>query len=211
MTMRTLLMATGIAPALLLTACGGTVNRGVESVHQPVVSRTDVALDVATSGSRLAPGEQQRLAGWMESLRLGYGDHIAIDDPNPYGTGVRDDVAREVSRFGLLVSEDKPLTDAPVAPGMVRVVVSRMTATVPGCPDFSRANQPEFEGNTTSNYGCAVNSNLAAMIANPADLVRGQVGSGVNDPLTSGKAVGTYRAATPTGAGGIKSESAGGK
>lgn len=209
MTMRILLIA-GLAPLLALGACG-TPNRGLESVHQPVVSRTDVALDVATGGNGLAPGEQQRLAGWMASLRLGYGDHVAIDDPSPYGTGVRDDVSREVSRYGLLVSDEKPLTDAPVAQGMVRVVVSRMTAGVPGCPDFSRANAPEFEGNTTSNYGCAVNSNLAAMVANPADLVRGQIGSGVNDPLTSDKAVNTYRRQTPTGAGGIKTESAGGK
>lgn len=211
MTMRTVLMATGLAPALLLAACGGTPNRGLESVHQPVVSRTDVALDVATGGNGLAPGERQRLAGWMASLRLGYGDRVAIDDPNSDGTGIRDDVAHEVSRYGLLVSDEKPLTDTPVAPGMVRVVISRMQASVPGCPDFSRANKPEFEGNTTSNYGCSVNSNLAAMIANPADLVRGQPGTGVNDPLTSGKAVGAYRSATPTGAGGLKSESAGGK
>ena len=29
------------APALLLGGCGGTMNRGLESVHQPIVSRTD--------------------------------------------------------------------------------------------------------------------------------------------------------------------------
>ena len=56
-----------------------------------------------------------------------------------------------------------------------------------------------------------MNSNLAAMIANPADLVRGQIGTGVNDPNTSGKAVNTFRIAPNTGAGGLRSESAGGK
>lgn len=211
MTMRILLLSGALAPALLLGACGGTVNRGVESVHQPVVSRTELAFDVATSNGGLAPGERLRLAGWMASLRLGYGDHVAIDDPAPSGTGVRDDVGREVALYGLLLSDEKPLTDAPVAPGMVRIVVSRVKATVPGCPDFSRTNKPEFESNTSSNYGCSVNSNLAAMIANPTDLVRGQIGTGVNDPLTSGKAVGTYRSQTPTGASGLKADSVGGK
>ncbi|WP_404370855.1 CpaD family pilus assembly protein [Sphingomonas sp. MMS24-J45] len=212
---RTLLIATGLAPALLIGACttvgpgSGTENRGLESVHQPVVSRNDYALDVATSGNGLAPGEEQRLAGWMGSLRLGYGDQVAIDDPNPNGSGVRDDVAREVARYGLLVSDEAPLTNAPVVPGTVRVVVSRMKASVPSCPDFSRVRGPDFEGHTGSNQGCAINTNLAAMVANPTDLVRGQTGNGITDTATSGKAIDMYRKATPTGAGGatVKAES----
>ena len=182
-------------------------------MHQPVVSRTDYSLEVATSGGGLAAGEDQRLAGWMASMRLGYGDRVAIDDPNPYGAGVRDDVARQVARYGLLVSDEAPLTDAPVAAGMVRIVISRTKATVPGCPDFSRVREPEFESNTGSNHGCAINSNLAAMIANPADLVRGQVAGAVTDQATSGRAIDSYRKATPTGSGGtvVKTESAGGK
>jgi pilus assembly protein CpaD len=201
---RTILLATALAPALVLGACSGTKNRGLESVHQPVVSRTDYVFDVNTSGNALAPGEGQRLAGWMASLRLGYGDRVAIDDPNPYGAGVRDDVSAQIARYGLLLSDDTPVTGATIAPGTVRIVVSRMKATVPGCPDFSRTRQPEFESNTSSNQGCAINSNLAAMIANPADLVRGQPGADTNDTVASSRAIDAYRKATPTGAGGLK-------
>ena len=68
-------------PALLLGGCMGTENRGLESVHQPVVSRSDYALDLGVSGGALASGEQQRLAGWVTTMRLGYGDRVAIDDP----------------------------------------------------------------------------------------------------------------------------------
>lgn len=210
------LLATAFAPMLLLGACGGTVNRGLESVHQPVVSRTDYALDVATSGDGLASGEEARLAGWMASLRLGYGDQVAVDDPNRYGVGVREAVAREVSRYGLLVDDRTPFTASPVAPGTARIVVSRMKASVPGCPDFSRVRGPEFESNTSSNQGCAINANLAAMVASPGDLVRGQVAGGMVDPATSGKAIDLYRKAVPGGAGGttLKTETtsaAGGK
>lgn len=207
--MSTRALAAALLPALMLGACSGTKNRGLESVHQPVVARTDYVFDVNTDARGLAPGEGQRLAGWMASLRLGYGDRVAIDDPNPYNGGVRDDVTAQVSRYGLLVSDEAPLTDAPVAPGMVRVVVSRNRATVPGCPDFTRTRQPEFESNTSSNQGCAINSNLAAMVASPTDLVLGQAGAGVEDPATSAKAIDTYRKATPTGSGGLKSESTG--
>jgi len=193
--------------ALTAAACTGTQNRGLESVHQPVVSRNDYVFDVATTRSGLAPGEAQRLAGWMAALRLGYGDHVAIDDPNGYAPAAHDQVATQVARYGLLLSDDAPMTDAPPAPGMLRVVVSRMKATVPGCPDFSRVSQPNYENQTGSNQGCAINSNLAAMVANPMDLVRGQSGSGMTDTFAASKAIDTFRKAAPTGAGGLKGAS----
>jgi len=208
---RTILLASALAPALLLGACGGTLNRGLESVHQPVVTKTDYAFDVNTNGGRLAPGEDRRLAGWMQSLRLGYGDHVAIDDPHPYGSGVRDAVAAQVAQYGLLLSDDAPVTSAPVPPGTARIVISRMKAAVPGCPDFTRQDKPEFNSNSSSNLGCAVNSNLAAMVANPGDLVRGQPGAESNDNISSGKAIESYRKAPTTGSSGLKSESTGAK
>lgn len=200
-----------LVPALLLAGCGGTVNRGLESVHQPIVSRTDYAFDVATANGRLAPGEGQRLAGWMSSLSLGYGDRVAVDDPSPYSAGVRDDVAQELARFGLLLADQAPVAPGPIAPGTARVVVSRMRAGVPGCPDHSREYVPDYDQDTSSNFGCAINTNLAAMVARPDDLVRGQPGTEMTDPAVATKAIDTYRKATPTGANGLKTESAGGK
>ena len=55
-----------------------------------------------------------------------------------------------------------------------------------------------------SNFGCGVNSNMAAMIANPQDLVSGREGSGVGDSFTASKAVEQYRKASPTGQQGLK-------
>jgi len=211
MTTRFFLLAS-LAPALLIGGCMGTQNRGLESVHQPVVSRTDYALDLATGGNGLDGGEAQRLRGWLASMRLGYGDRVAIDDPAGSGAGVRDDIAAVVASYGLLLAEDTPVSAAPVAPGTVRVVVSRMHASVPGCPDWSRDESFEFDQNTSSNHGCAVNSTLAAMVANPADLVRGQANSD-NDPAISFRAIEAFRKAAPTGGGGtaVKAESTGGR
>ncbi|MDN4630731.1 CpaD family pilus assembly lipoprotein [Sphingomonas sp. PsM26] len=212
MDMRARSIAIGLLPALLLAGgCAGTQNRGLESVHQPVVSRTSYAFDVATTPDGLAPGEQQRLAGWMASLRVGYGDAVSVETSDSYGSAVRDTVAAETERYGLILSNDTPLTDSPVLPGTARIVVTRMSAKVPGCPDFSRVRSPEFESNTSSNQGCAINSNIAAMVANPGDLVRGQTGRAITDQATSNRAIDTYRKAVPTGAGGttIKSETTG--
>ncbi len=200
-----------LASALLLAGCMGTENRGLESVHQPVVSRSDYALDLGVSGGALVPGEERRLAGWMTTMRLAYGDRVAIDDPAGEGLRAHDAVAAVVAGYGLLLSDDAPVTPAAVTPGTIRVVVSRMRAAVPRCPDWSRDSTNEFESNTSSNYGCAVNRNLAAMVANPADLVRGAPGTETTDAAVSYKAIDTYRKKTPTGASGLAAASTGGK
>jgi pilus assembly protein CpaD len=196
-----------LALGLTLSACGGTKNAGLEPVHQPVVNRLDYALDLNTDGGGgLTGGEQQRLAAWFDTLRVGYGDRIAIDDPSPYGSAAsRDSIATVAARYGLLLDDGAPVTTGEVAGGMVRVVVSRMSASVPRCPDWSRASQPEFEASSMSNLGCATASNLAAMVANPEDLIHGQTGS--TDQRVSSKAIKTYRDKTPTGAAELTRES----
>jgi pilus assembly protein CpaD len=55
-----------------------------------------------------------------------------------------------------------------------------------------------------STLRCGVTSNLAAMVANPQDLVYGREGTGVGDTLTASKAIGSYSKADPTGAKGLQ-------
>lgn len=210
MTKRITLIA-GAGLALALPGCMGTDNRGMESVHQPVVDRAEYALDLRTEGDSLAPGEPGRLAGWFDAVRLGYGDRVQVDDPDGRSYGARAEVGGVAAGYGLLLADGAPLGTAPVAPGTVRVVVSRMRAAVPGCPDWSRNSSLDFSSHTSSNFGCANNTNLASMVASPADLVRGRNSDGGSDPAVSFKAIDTYRKAPATGAGGIKAETTGGK
>lgn len=206
---RTLLSLT--LPAVLLAGCGDY--RGLESARQPVVSRTDYALDLATAGYGLALGEDARLAGWLSSMRVGYGDTVAIDDPTG-SAGVRDQVAAQAASRGLLLADTAPVTAGAVAPGTARIVISRATARVPNCPNFNGEDAGvNFSARTTANYGCGVNSTLSAMVANPVDLVRGQPGSDNLGTATAIKAIDAYRKAVPSGAGGqnLKAESTGGK
>ncbi|WP_375404164.1 CpaD family pilus assembly lipoprotein [uncultured Sphingomonas sp.] len=204
------LLLVSAAAALALGGCRGTENRGLETVHQPVVERADYLLDLQTTGDALADGESARLAGWFDAMRLSYGDQVSVDDGGG-GYGARAEVGGIVAGYGLLVADATPVNAAPVAPGTVRVVVGRRRASVPGCPDWSRDASLEIGSNTSSNYGCSVNGSLAAMIANPADLVRGRTGPAATDPLLSTKAIESYRKAPATGASGIKPEKAGAK
>lgn len=202
---RTFHIASGLAIALALPACGtGTYNAGMEPTHQPVVARTDYAIDLRTGGNGLDYGEEKRLAGWFQSLEIGYGDRVSVDAPD-YDSAARDAVAAQANRYGILLADGAPVTAGSIPAGHVRVVVSRVTASVPGCPDWSRPSQPEYGNANMSNYGCATNSNLAAMIANPEDLIRGQ-SSSTSDPSTAAKAIRTFRTKPPTGAGALKSE-----
>jgi len=210
--MRTIIIAALAAPALMLGGCG-TLNRGVDSIKQPVVTRTDYVFDAQVTAGGLAPGETERVAGWLSAMKLRYGDSVSVDDPNPYGSRAKAQVAAILAARGMRLADGAPITTAPMASGTVRVIVSRASASVPGCPDFTRSGSSEFEGSSTSNFGCASNANLAAMVADPMDLVRGQEGNGTFDTQASGRAIDTYRKATPTGGGGttVKSESTGGK
>lgn len=190
-----------------LAACG-PANRSIESINQPVVQRTDYVFDAATDGSNLSPGEVERVAGWLGSLGLAYGDRIYVDDPT--GSGARGQVASIAGRYGMLLSDPAPVTAGAINPGTVRVIVSRMKASVPGCPNYSRAGGTEFASSTSSNFGCATNANLAAMVARPEDLVRGQAGAETVDPQTSFKAIDALRKAPASGAGGLKQATGGG-
>lgn len=195
-----------LVAASAISACSHTPNdlpaRGLASVNVPVVQRSDYAVDLAAPGGSLLPGEAQRLNGWFQGLGLGYGDAIYVD--GAYAEAARSEVAQVAGRYGLLVNGGAPVTPGTLADGTVRVVVSRNRATVPNCPNWSAPAQPNYNNLSMSNFGCAVNTNLAAMIADPQDLVRGREGTGVLDAQTSNKALSTYRSAAPTGGGALQ-------
>lgn len=190
------------APLLLATALAGCATtqagnrdqaaRGLSSVNVPVLTRSDFVFDAAAPGGMLAAGEAQRLDAWFRGLGLGYGDDIYVDGGG-YADGARAEVAQVAGQYGLMVQSGAPVTAGQVGPGSVRVVVSRTTAGVPGCPNWSGAAQPNYSNNSMSNFGCAVNGNLAAMVADPTDLVQGTPGHAASDGIAAAKAVQMYR------------------
>jgi pilus assembly protein CpaD len=194
-----LLLAAGAALSSAAAAQPPESNRTLYSVNQPVVQRTDFALDLPAGGTRLSGADRARLDAWFRSLGVGYGDRVFVEENGAY-PGLREDVARVAAEYGLLLSGGAPITSGAVQPGSVRVIVSRSTASVPGCPNWSS----RWGASATSpNYGCSINSNIAAMVADPSDLVLGQSGSGT-DGATGAKAIKVYRETPPTGSQGLK-------
>lgn len=194
-----------------LGACMDSSNRSVESVHQPVVSYASYVFDVQ-SGPALADYDARRLSDWFASIGLNYGDQVAIvTDSGYYSPGLREDVANMVARHGLLLGEDGSAAAGVAPEGTIRLVVRRATASVPGCPDWSSKAETNMDLGGGSNFGCGVNSNWAAMVANPEDLVRGQSTDSDLRTATSNRAISTYREKQPTGSGDLKQITAGGQ
>lgn len=185
--------ALALSATLALSACGGMpVNRSLESVHQPVVEKTNYVLDVTTGPGGLSLPEQRRLAGWFDAMNLRYGDRIYIDDPLA-STATRAAVEGVAGKYGMLLSDGAPVTQGYLNAGTARVVVVRATASVPGCPDWRDKSDANFANGTSHGFGCANNGNLAAMVADPQHLVKGATGSGETVVMTSTKAIDAYR------------------
>lgn len=205
-----LMGALALGLGLAVAGCGGMPeNRSLYSTKQPIVERSNFTFDVNTTPAGLPISEQQRLLGWFEMMDLDYGDRVTVENPgaNP---AVADAVEELAGRFGLMVSETAPTTPGYLEPGQARIVVSRTTASVPGCPDWSATSDMNYNNATSPNFGCAVNSNMAAMIADPEDLLKGQSGTGETVIATGTRAIQTYRELDPTGAGGLRSANEGG-
>ncbi len=201
-----------LAVALVVSGCAGfgggdrdhaRLNRSLDSVHQPVVRIDSLVFDADASDGQLSPVETQRISDWFDAMELRYGDRVSIDEtvalaPRP----ARDAVAALVAQRGMLLQDHAPMTSGTIAPGRMRIVLTRATARVDGCPNWGTRNV-RSANTTTSNYGCATNANLAAMVADPTDLVHGQSRTS-NDPLTASKAITSFRDRPPTGAGGLQ-------
>ncbi len=209
---RKLAGALALSLGVTLAGCNSpssVANHTLYSVKQPVVARTSYTLDVATGYDGLTIPEQQRLSGWFDAMDLRYGDRLSIEDPLA-SSATRDAIASVAARHGLLLSDGAPVTEGFLQPGTARVVITRSTASVPGCPDWSKRGDMNYANATSPGYGCAVNGNLAAMVANPEDLLSGQAGTGETVIMSSTKAIETYRQKANTGAGELKAPSTAG-
>ncbi|MET1755624.1 CpaD family pilus assembly protein [Novosphingobium sp. RD2P27] len=200
-------LALSLALGVTLAGCAGVpTNRSMESVHQPVLEKVNYTLDLTTGSEGLSLAEQQRLAGWFEALNLRYGDRISVVDPMQ-NSATRGAIAATASRHGMTIDDEVPTLAGYVEAGTIRVVITRSKAIVHGCPDWSAHSDANPQNALSRNYGCATNSNMAAMIANPEHLLRGDGSPSATVVMSSNKAISSYRKQQPSGAGSLKQSS----
>jgi pilus biogenesis lipoprotein CpaD len=74
----------------------------------------------------------------------------------------------------------------------VEVVLERYIVTPPACPDWSRRSGVDYANQPHTNFGCANETNLGLMIANPRDLVNGRK-AGPADGIQQAEGIVRYR------------------
>lgn len=160
--------------AIGLSACDP--NRSVSSVKTPVVSSQALTRDIAfLADGSIAPQDAASLQDFLTSMSLGTGDRLTLDDPHAEGAAARRAaVSGIVAASGGQLSNSPPPAGTAMPQGTARLWIVRAQVTLPACPDWSSSPYGNSGGSTHSNYGCASNSNLAVMVANPNDLVEGQ-------------------------------------
>ena len=117
----------------------------------------------------------QNEAGQIERFAADYLDHgsgaIAVSAPTRY----REAPGLFADRLVQLgVPEDRILVgnhDEPGSEDTVKLTYIRYVAQTPSCGDWSRNLAVTFDNTASPNFGCATQKNIAAMVADPRDLV----------------------------------------
>lgn len=189
-----------LAVLLALGACAPTLSwQPMEAPKQPQVEAVDFRHSVhfETDRAVITAPEEARLRAFLDSLgqpgratvRIeGHADERATDLYNMDLSARR---AERVAAFLEAYGYPRPTLHTvaygemvPVAPGSTdeawrqnrraEIIVRRHVATVPGCPDWSKPSGFDPYNMGMSNFGCATASNLARMVADPADLAHGR-------------------------------------
>jgi pilus biogenesis lipoprotein CpaD len=150
-----------------------------------------------TDQARISGLEQDRLLAFLASvqpsagdtLRLeGHADERATDLYNielasrraeSVGAFLRqqgfDDLTVTSSAFGEAVPAVAGSGPESWQPNRrVELVLERYLVTLPPCPDWSRQSGTDFANLPHSNFGCATQTNLGLMVAEPRDLLHGR-------------------------------------
>jgi pilus assembly protein CpaD len=160
------------------------------------VSQTKLTHTIHFPAGSSAPnaGETRDLNEFLATSSVSSGDVIVIERPDLKTGSALDD--KRASRLETALARQglKPVfAQTPdVAVGEMTLVVERYEATAPNCPNWSKAPGNDFDNTMHSDFGCSTASNLAAMIADPKDLISGKpMGPVVGEPAIA--AVERYR------------------
>lgn len=148
-----------------------------ETTHPNTVELLRIPHDVqfASDMTALTAQEIARLDGFLKTVKPGAGDMIvldaAADGDNPRIAEARaDSLRRHLVKAGYRVADGTTPSGAAPAANSIRLVVEHAVVRTPNCPDWSQKAWPNYNNAPTSNYGCATETALGLMIANPRDL-----------------------------------------
>jgi pilus assembly protein CpaD len=157
---------------------------GMDSVHKATVAFENQSHPLSFTAGKLSANEENSLAAFAAASGLSYADRLTlrVSEPN-MATDYRHAINTVLGRFGLAIGNVEATTG--IAPGTAVLAISRAAVTLPECGKQTGPHGGNFNNENMNNYGCATRSNLAAMAANPADLISGNTLDGQTTDVTA--------------------------
>ena len=150
----------------------------------------------AAASATLDNSEKDALDRFLGRVGRGDGVKVMLATGSAEQTGLtkrrETSLARHLIERGYSVARIQADRSFVMRPDSVRVTVGRFVVKTPTCPDWSKDPTFDHANRQSSNFGCADETNLGLMIANPEALVRGtDIGPADAEVLSS--SVGKYR------------------
>ena len=182
MLMKTTLRASALAAVTMLAACGSPFNGpevalSIAEEHPIAVDSQTVTLTLkATPLGELTALDKARLKAFAHSyMNAGHGP-LSMTTPGG-ATGASADMAAEARAYlyqtGLDVGalQDASYAAGASASGDVILSYVRYVATPSACGVWNGVRERDYRNLRSPNFGCATQNNLAAMLADPRDLI----------------------------------------
>jgi pilus assembly protein CpaD len=189
MTFNTSHISLGLLLLASLSACmtknnGFRDNAGLDSIHKATVALQETTHQLRFADGNLSATEEANLAAFLSVSGLRYADRLTLRMSEPKLSGAyRNSINKVLGRFGLSIGNVETIVGLQAGTGIL--AVNRPTVTLPECGIQSGPNGLNSNNENMSNYGCATRSNLAAMVANPADLISGNELDGQGADITA--------------------------
>lgn len=178
-----------LAGSLLLSGCADWEQHMQDSLPKPQAAFEDKQINVSPTRSvfgveyaagktQMSDNEKAYLSEFLDRTVQDDSRTVLLEQP-----GARADrltrqraaaLGQWLTRSGYHVVV---YTDVQPVDGQLQVAVDHLLAQVPNCPNWDVHPNFAFSANALPNLGCADHSNLAAMVANPRDLIVGEVPS----------------------------------
>ena len=151
----------------------------------------------AGTSTTLARDEQEALLRFLHRVGRGQGVRIVLAAGPSENARValrRETALADFLRGrGYAVSLGELPTGAEFRDSGARVTVGRHVVKPPNCPDWSKPATGDPANRVSSNFGCATETNLGLMVADPGMLLRGVDEVGPADGEAVAKGIKSYR------------------
>ncbi len=197
-------LVTSLFAGLLLAGCGYPHTTEVPAAfgpesHAPEVSRTLYEHEVSfpRDSADLPDDEREALTRFLGTLGGDRDAEIAVNAsphvPDALAKARRDSVLRFLRQHGFRPHAGEALLQREPVIADVSLRAARYHVVLPECGNHTRSRLADFHNLPTSNFGCATQRNLGAMVAQPRDLLRGR-DMGYADAERQARTVRDYRA-----------------